>query len=61
MDIHQPIAYWVKVVDRQIDSLFANTLEEHGITRRQWQLLTVLSRGPAGVEQLDTEIAPYLP
>ena len=60
MDTQQPISYWVKLVDRIIDELFATTLEEHGITRRQWQLLTMLAKGPAGVELLDIEIAPFL-
>lgn len=60
MDTQLPISYWVKLVDRLIDDLFATTLEEHGITRRQWQLLNVLSKGSAGVELLDIEIAPYL-
>ncbi|MBH0022895.1 hypothetical protein [Salinibacterium sp. SWN248] len=60
MDTQQPISYWVKLVDRIVDELFATTLEEHGITRRQWQLLTVLSKGAAGVELLDIEIAPFL-
>ena len=43
-----------------IDERFASTLEEHGVTRRQWQLLAVLSRGAASVEQLDAAIAPFL-
>ncbi|WP_341953200.1 hypothetical protein [Salinibacterium sp. TMP30] len=60
MDTQQPIGYWVKLVDRLIDGLFATTLEEHGITRRQWQLLNVLSQDAAGVERLDREIAPFL-
>jgi hypothetical protein len=60
MDTQQPIGYWVKLVDHLIDGLFATTLEEHGITRRQWQLLNVLTQRPAGVEQLDIDIAPYL-
>lgn len=60
MDTQQPIGYWVKLVDRLIDDLFATTLEEHGITRRQWQLLNILSQGAAGVERLDIEIAPFL-
>jgi hypothetical protein len=60
MDTQQPIGYWVKLVDRLIDDLFATTLEEHGITRRQWQLLNVLSESAAGVERLDIKIAPFL-
>ena len=60
MDTPRPIGYWLKLVDRLIDEQFASTLEEHGVTRRQWQLLNVLSQGPATVEQLDAAVAPFL-
>jgi hypothetical protein len=60
MDTPRPIGYWLKLVDRLIDEQFAGTLEEHGVTRRQWQLLNVLSRQPATVEQLDAAVAPFL-
>ena len=43
-----------------IDEQFASTLEEHGVTRRQWQLLNVLSHEPATVERLDAAVAPFL-
>lgn len=56
----RPIGFWLKLVDRLIDEQFAATLEEHGVTRRQWQLLNVLSREPATVEQLDAAVAPFL-
>lgn len=56
----RPIGFWLKLVDRLIDEQFAATLEEHGVTRRQWQLLNVLSREPAMVEQLDAAVAPFL-
>ncbi len=60
MDASRPIGFWLKLVDQLIDERFASTLEEHGVTRRQWQLLNVLSRGPATVEQLDAAVAPFL-
>jgi hypothetical protein len=60
MTDQRPIGFWLKLVDRLIDEQFAETLEEHGITRRQWQLMNVLSRGPATVTELDAEIAPFL-
>lgn len=60
MTDQRPIGFWLKLVDRLIDEQFAETLEEHGVTRRQWQLLTVLSRGPATLEQLDLAVAPFL-
>ena len=60
MDTPRPIGFWLKLVDRLIDEQFASTLEEHGVTRRQWQLLNVLTQGPATVEQLDATVAPFL-
>ena len=60
MNAPRPIGFWLKLVDRLIDEQFASTLEEHGVTRRQWQLLNVLSQGPATVEQLDAAVAPFL-
>jgi DNA-binding MarR family transcriptional regulator len=56
----RPIGFWLKLVDRLIDEQFASTLEEHGVTRRQWQLLNVLSREPSTVVQLDAAVAPFL-
>jgi hypothetical protein len=60
MDASRPIGFWLKLVDRLIDEQFASTLEEHGVTRRQWQLLNVLSQEPATVQQLDAAVAPFL-
>ncbi len=60
MTDQRPIGFWLKLVDRLIDERFAETLEEHGVTRRQWQLLNVLSRGPATGAQLDAALAPFV-
>ena len=38
MENQRPIGFWLKLVDSLIDEQFASTLEEHGVTRRQWQL-----------------------
>jgi DNA-binding MarR family transcriptional regulator len=56
----RPIGFWLKLVDQLIDDQFAATLEEHGVTRRQWQLLNVLHREPSTVVQLDAAVAPFL-
>ncbi|MCU1545304.1 MAG: transcriptional regulator [Homoserinimonas sp.] len=56
----RPIGFWLKLVDRLIDERFAEIIEEHGVTRRQWQLLGVIAGGSATVEQLDSAIAPFL-
>ena len=55
-----PIGYWLKLVDQLIDKQFAATLEEHGVTRRQWQLLNVLAQAPSSLAQLDAAVAPFL-
>jgi hypothetical protein len=60
MSDKRPIGYWVKVVDKLIDAQFAETLEDHGITRRQWQIMNVLARGETTIEKLDAAIAPFL-
>ncbi|MGV8969607.1 MAG: MarR family transcriptional regulator [Microbacteriaceae bacterium] len=60
MTEQRPIGYWLKVVDRLLEEQFAATLDEHGVTKRQWQLLNVLSTGPSTVHNLDLAIAPFL-
>jgi hypothetical protein len=55
-----PIGYWLKVVDRLLEEQFASILDEHGVTKRQWQLLNVLSTGPSTSHNLDLAIAPFL-
>jgi DNA-binding MarR family transcriptional regulator len=60
MTDQRPMGFWLKLLDRLIDERFANSLEEHGVTRRQWQLLNVLSRGQATGPQLDAALAPFL-
>jgi hypothetical protein len=60
MTDRRPVGFWLKLVDRLVDEQFAQTLEEHGVTRRQWQLLNVLAAGAASVEQLDAAVAPFL-
>src|SRR6187431_1483374 len=60
MTAPRPIGFWLKLVDRLIDEQFASTLEEHGVTRRQWQLMNVLAQEPSTVAQLDAAVAPFL-
>jgi hypothetical protein len=56
----RPIGYWLRLVDGLIDEQFARTLDEHGVTRMQWQLMNVLARGQASVEMLDAAVKPFL-
>ena len=59
MTDQRPIGYWLKLVDRLVDERFDGTLDEHGVTRRQWQLLNLLGRGPATREELQDALAPF--
>jgi hypothetical protein len=56
----RPIGYWLRLLEGLIDEQFARTLDEHGVTRMQWQLLNVLAQGQASVQMLDAAVAPYL-
>jgi hypothetical protein len=56
----RPIGYWLRLVDTLINEQFARTLDEHGVTRVQWQLLNVLAAGECTVEQLDAAVRPFL-
>jgi hypothetical protein len=60
MTDQRPIGFWLKLVDRLIDEQFASTLEEHGVTRRQWQLLNLLAQGSSSLGTLDAALAPFL-
>src|SRR5690606_12225012 len=60
MATQRPIGYWLKLVDRLIDERFAAIIEEHGVTRRQWQLMGVIAGGGATAEQMDASTAPFL-
>lgn len=59
MDTIRPLGFWLKLVDSLIDEHFAATLDEHGVTRRQWQVLNMLARRPATERELINALAPY--
>lgn len=58
---HRPLDFWLKLVDTLINLHFQTMLEEHGIGRRQWEMMRMLSRGSASQEELDAALAPFLP
>jgi DNA-binding MarR family transcriptional regulator len=41
----RPVGWWLTRVERLLDQRFAEALDEHGVTRRQWQVLEALERG----------------
>ncbi|WP_314103319.1 MarR family winged helix-turn-helix transcriptional regulator [uncultured Frigoribacterium sp.] len=44
-DDDRPVGWWLTRVERLLDQRFAEALDEHGVTRRQWQVLEGLERG----------------
>ena len=56
----RPIGFWLQLVGRLIDEGFDQVLGGAGLTRRHWQVLTALQRGPATVAGLDATLAPFL-
>lgn len=57
----RPIGFWLKLVDRLIDEQFIETMEEHGITRRQWQLMNLLADKPSTADELTEALGPFIP
>lgn len=55
-----PIGYWLKHLDRLIESGFDRILAAESLTRRHWQVLHSLWEGPAAVDELDERLAPFL-
>jgi hypothetical protein len=55
----RPIGFWLRLVDRLLEERFAGVLEEHGITRGQWQLLNVVSHGGATADTVERAVAPF--
>jgi len=51
------LATWLALVDRLVERRFAGTLDEHGITRMQWRILTALAEGEQTADQLDASLA----
>lgn len=60
MQEQRPIGFWLKLVDSLITEQFAASLEEHGVTRLQWQVLNLLDHGPATGADLSRMLAPFL-
>ncbi|WP_026536433.1 MarR family winged helix-turn-helix transcriptional regulator [Arthrobacter sp. H14] len=55
----RPIGFWLTLVDGLINEQFDNTVEEHGVTRRQWQIMNVLAENQSTAAELDQALAPF--
>lgn len=58
--MERPIGFWLKLVDQLIDETSVTVLDEHGVTRRQWQLLNVIAARPSTFDELTEEVAPFI-
>src|SRR5262245_21720093 len=56
----RPIGYWLKHLDRLIEETFSQTLASDGLTRRHWQILNTLARGPAPSAELTNALDPFV-
>ncbi|TQJ19075.1 hypothetical protein FB475_3232 [Kribbella jejuensis] len=55
-DDNKPIGWWLKEVDRLLESSFERLLADDGLTRRQWQALNAA----AGDQTIAEALAPFL-
>jgi len=53
----KPLPFWLALVDRLVEERFSAALDEHGVTRTQWHLLSTLATGPASGAELDRDLA----
>jgi DNA-binding MarR family transcriptional regulator len=59
MHISPPIGYWLKHLDRLIDTSLDRCLGPD-LTRRHWQVLNLLAQQPARPAELRSRLAPFL-
>jgi hypothetical protein len=55
----RPLDFWLMLVDGLLNRRFRDVLDEHGLTRREWEILRMLDAGAAGVEELDADLRPF--
>ena len=55
----KPIGYWLKHLDRLIEDAFDHTLADDNLSRRHWQVLNILGRGPATRAELNVALKPF--
>jgi DNA-binding MarR family transcriptional regulator len=53
------VDFWLRLLDRLINEHFGKALDEHGITRQQWEVMNLLSREPASQDELAEALARF--
>ena len=54
----RPIGFWLKLVDRLIDTRLEASLG--GLSRRHWQVLNVVRQGRASQAEIDARVRPFI-
>lgn len=54
----RPIGFWLKLVDRLIDTRLEVSLG--GLSRRHWQVLNVVRQGRASQAEIDARVRPFI-
>jgi DNA-binding MarR family transcriptional regulator len=54
----RPIGFWLKLVDRLVDTRLEASLG--GLSRRHWQVLNVVRQGPASQAEIDARVRPFI-
>ena|SRR4249919_3837445 len=54
----RPIGFWLKLVDRLIDTRLEASLG--GLSRRHWQVLNVVREGPTSQAEIDARVRPFI-
>ncbi len=59
--MRRPIGWWLKEADTRLDAAFDDRLADSGVTRRGWQVLTWLTRGPSTRAGLVGQLSAFDP
>jgi DNA-binding MarR family transcriptional regulator len=54
----QPIGFWLKLLDRLIDTRLELSLG--GLSRRHWQVLNVVRQGRTSQAEIDARVRPFI-
>jgi hypothetical protein len=59
MKMERPIGYWLKHLDRLIETAAERTFAEQELTRRHWQIMNVLRESPQQETGLTEAVRPF--
>jgi len=59
MEMERPMGYWLKHLDRLIETAAERTLAEQELTRRHWQIMNVLHESPQQETGLTEAVRPF--